>query len=69
MDPTLAMGKGHQAVDFVRQLDRTAIKNCMEMALQRHEKELSVKMARNKQENDMLQESIEKGQKLTAAEK
>jgi len=36
MDPNM-MRSSHKAVDYVRQLDRTAMKNCMELALLRHE--------------------------------
>lgn len=46
VDPALKLGKSHKAVDFVRQLDRTAMKNCMELALLRHEKELSVRQTK-----------------------
>jgi len=41
-DPN-AMLSNHIAPEFVRQLDRTALKNCMELALLRHEKDVSVK--------------------------
>ena len=47
VDPAMKLGKSsHKAVDFVRQLDRTAMKNCMELALLRHEKELSVRQTK-----------------------
>jgi len=42
MDPSM-MKSNHKHLEYVRQLDKTALKNCMELALLRHEKELSVK--------------------------
>lgn len=45
------------------------MKNCMEMALLRHEKELSVKEVQKQQEDTMLRETLEKGHKLTQVEK
>ena len=41
-DPN-SMLSNHVAPEYVRQLDKTALKNCMELALLRHEKELSVR--------------------------
>lgn len=33
----------YKPIDYVRQLDKTAMKNCMELALKRHEQALSVR--------------------------
>ena len=53
------MKSNHKAVDFVRQLDKSAMKNCMELALQRHEKDLSVKQVNKDQELDRFKSDLE----------
>ena len=68
VDPAMKLGKSHRAVDFVRQLDRTAMKNCMELALLRHEKELSVRQITRDQEEEMFRHSIERGRVQNQAE-
>ena len=65
----LGIGKSHKPVDFVRQLDRTAMKNCMELALLRREKELSVKQARREQEENEFVNQIEQGRIQNQVEK
>ena len=53
------MVSSHKVVDYVRQLDRTALKNCMELALLRHEKDLSVKKETKQRNADLFQSSID----------
>lgn len=54
------MLSNHIAPEFVRQLDRTALKNCMELALLRHEKDVSVKQGNQHREASRFQKSLEK---------
>jgi len=63
------MKSNHKHVEYVRQLDKTALKNCMELALLRHEKELSVKQHRNEHEVDRFIKKVEEGRILGAREK
>ena len=63
------MKSNHKHLEYVRQLDKTALKNCMELALLRHEKELSVKQQRNEHEVDRFIKKVEEGRILGAREK
>ena len=62
LDPTM-MQSNHKAPDYVRQLDKTALKNCMELALLRHEKEINKKQVVRPKEVERLRDSVERERK------
>lgn len=59
VDPN-SMLSSHKAPEYVRQLDKQAMKNAMEEALLRHEKEISVRQLNQQKHADQLKQSIDK---------
>lgn len=58
VDPN-SMQSNHVSVEYVRQLDKQAMKNCMEQALLRHEKEVSIRQNSKKRDQEQFKQSVD----------